>query len=115
MDWMRERYPALPYAAAGFSFGSRIALRLGCSLPGMRRIIAVGLPTRSSDLEFLATCPTRKVFVQSTQDEHGPRPELESLYRTFADPKRIYWVEAADHFFRDGLDELEEAIYQLNV
>ncbi len=113
MDWLRERYPGLPYAAAGFSFGSRIALRLGCSLTGARRVIAVGLPTRSSDLEFLAACPTPKIIVQSTHDEHGPREELESLYRNFAEPKRIYWVEAADHFFRDGLDGLEEAIYQL--
>ena len=29
---LRERYPDLPYALAGFSFGSRVALRLGCSL-----------------------------------------------------------------------------------
>src|ERR1700759_5560128 len=28
---LRERYPALPFTLAGFSFGSRIALRLGCA------------------------------------------------------------------------------------
>ena len=38
MDWLRARYPALPYSTAGFSFGSRIALRLGCSLPGDDRL-----------------------------------------------------------------------------
>ena len=32
MDWLRARYPELPYSAAGFSFGARIALRLACSL-----------------------------------------------------------------------------------
>ena len=26
LDWLRARYPDLPYSAAGFSFGSRIAL-----------------------------------------------------------------------------------------
>src|SRR5439155_19506310 len=39
LDWLRARYPELPYAAAGFSFGSRIALRLGCSGAGVRRVI----------------------------------------------------------------------------
>jgi alpha/beta superfamily hydrolase len=115
MDWLRSRYPVLPYAAAGFSFGSRVALRLGCSLPGTRRVIAVGLPTRSSSLEYLKTCTTPKIFIQSANDEHGPRTELESLYRDFAAPKQIYWVDAADHFFVNGLDTLEETVYQLNV
>ena len=115
LEWLRSRYPALAYSAAGFSFGSRIALRLGCSRVGMRRIIAVGFPTKSGTFEYLENCLTSKVFVQSTQDEHGPRPQLEAIYRDVADPKQIHWVEAADHFFRDGLDALEDTIFQLQV
>src|SRR5450755_1355217 len=30
LEYLRGRYPELPYTLAGFSFGSRIALRLGC-------------------------------------------------------------------------------------
>src|SRR5437016_7496312 len=30
LAYLRERYPELPFTLAGFSFGSRIALRLGC-------------------------------------------------------------------------------------
>jgi alpha/beta superfamily hydrolase len=115
LEWLRSRYPALAYSAAGFSFGSRIALRLGCSRVGMRRIIAVGFPTKSGTFEYLKNCQTPKVFVQSTQDEHGPRPELEAIYRDVADPKQIHWVPATDHFFRDGLDALEDTIFQLQV
>jgi alpha/beta superfamily hydrolase len=115
LEWLRSRYPELPYSAAGFSFGSRIALRLGCSNVGMRRIIAVGFPTKSGTFEYLQNCLTPKVFVQSTQDEHGPRPQLEAIYREVADPKQIHWVEAGDHFFRDGLDALEDTIFQLKV
>src|SRR4030095_2409042 len=75
MDWLRSRYPDLPYSAAGFSFGARVALQLGCSTPGIRRAIAVGLPTRSSSLEYLKTCGISKTFIQSVNDEHGPRTE----------------------------------------
>src|SRR5215207_348962 len=31
LDYLRSRYPELPFSLAGFSFGSRIALRLGCA------------------------------------------------------------------------------------
>ena len=115
LEWLRSRYPALAYSAAGFSFGSRIALRLGCPRVGMRRIIAVGFPTKSGTFEYLKNCLTPKVFVQSTDDEHGPRLELEAIYRDVADPKQIHWVTATDHFFRDGLDALEDTIFQLQV
>ena len=115
MEWLRARYPGLPHSVAGFSFGSRIALELGCSLTGTRRVVAVGFPTRKGDYEFLKTCTVSKIFVQSTVDEYGPRPELESLYRSFAEPKQIHWIDGGDHFFRDDLDALEEKIYQLSV
>jgi alpha/beta superfamily hydrolase len=115
LGWLRARYPELPYAVAGFSFGSRIALRLACSLAGARRVIAVGFPTRSGNSEYIKTCTTPKVFLQSTHDEYGPRVELEQAFQDFAGPKEIYWIEADDHFFRDGLDTLEAAIFQLSM
>jgi alpha/beta superfamily hydrolase len=115
LEWLRARYPALPFSVAGFSFGSRIALRLGCSREGARRIVAVGFPTKSENIEFLKNCLTPKVFVQSSHDEHGPRLELETIYRDIAEPKQIHWIPAADHFFRDGLDALETTLFQLKV
>ena len=44
LDYLRGRYPDLPFTLAGFSFGSRIALRIGCGGAGARRVIAVGIP-----------------------------------------------------------------------
>src|SRR5580704_6497531 len=31
LGFLRHRYPDLPYSLAGFSFGSRVILQLGCS------------------------------------------------------------------------------------
>ena len=115
MEWLRDRYPGLPHSAAGFSFGSRTALQLGCSLPGTKSVLAVGFPTRKGEYEFLKTCAVPKIFVQSTIDEYGPRPELEPLFAGFAEPKQIHWIDGGDHFFRADLDALEEKIYQLSV
>lgn len=115
LEWLRARYPAVNYSVAGFSFGSRIALQLGCSVAGVRRAIAVGFPTRLGDFEYLESCATRKIFVQSTRDEHGPKASLEKLYAKFSQPKEIHWVEAEDHFFAAGLDAFEETIFQLQA
>ena len=71
-------------------FGSGILLRISNRTPtGMlsrrnaARVLAVGFPTRKGEYEFLKTCTVPKIFVQSTIDEYGPRPELESLYQGF--------------------------------
>jgi alpha/beta superfamily hydrolase len=113
LAWLRERYPDLPYTLAGFSFGSRVVLRLACRYPGARRVIAVGFPTRYEGFEFLESCDIAKVFLHSTHDEHGPKPELERLFAGFAEPKRLIFIESADHFFRDALDEFERRVQEV--
>lgn len=114
LDWLRARYPELPYSIAGFSFGSRIALKLGCSVTGISRTIAIGFPTRNNEVDYLTSCPAPKIFIQSTRDEHGPRPEMEAIYAKAAEPKQIHWIESADHFFADALDRLEETVFRLD-
>jgi hypothetical protein len=119
LDYLRRRYPHLPFTLAGFSFGSRIALRLGCEgvwLGAMtaRRVIAVGFPTTYKDRSFLAGCTVAKIFIQSTHDQYGPISELEPLVASLAEPKKLVLVEATDHFFAGALPELERAIAGLD-
>lgn len=113
LDWLRARYPGLPYTLAGFSFGSQVILRLGCSLQDPARLIAVGFPAKTAGAEFLRTCTSRKFFIASTNDEHAPRPRMEALYAEIAEPKQLIWIEAEDHFFQGALDRLEETVFGL--
>jgi alpha/beta superfamily hydrolase len=113
LEYLRERYPDLPFTLAGFSFGSRIVLRLGCAGIGARRVIAVGFPTTYADRSFLDGCSVPKVFVQSTRDQYGPIPDLEPLVASLAEPKRLVLVNAEDHFFAGALSELENEIARL--
>jgi uncharacterized protein len=111
---LRARYPALPYTLAGFSFGSRIALTLGCELserPGRpRRVLAVGFPARFPEYAPLGRCPVPRVFIQSTHDEFGPVADTQSYFDSLPEPKRLVWVEARDHFFADSLEEFENSV-----
>lgn len=109
LAWLRARYPALPFALAGFSFGSRVITRLGCPLAGVAFLMAVGYPTQQEN-GHLESCPAFKIFVQSTHDQFGPRPELEAVFAKLAEPKQSIWIESSDHFFAGGLEQLEEAV-----
>lgn len=104
------RYPGLPLLAGGFSFGSRIALRVAAQVPEIRRAIAVGFPTAYRDREFVYEVKVPKYFIHSTNDEFGPRAEMTEFYESIPEPKHMEWIEAADHFFRDNLDGYEEVV-----
>jgi alpha/beta superfamily hydrolase len=113
LRFLRNRYPDLPYAIAGFSFGSRIALSLGCELGDARRLIPVGYPAGSSQGVALGLCSVPRYFIQSTNDQFGPRPTMQAYFDALPGPKQLIWVEARDHFFAGALDPFEEAVYTL--
>jgi alpha/beta superfamily hydrolase len=115
LAWLRDRYPELPYSLAGFSFGSRVALRLGCDDAWVRRVIAVGFPTKYKEFEYVQQCVKPKIFIHSTHDEHGPREEMQAVFDTLPEPKRLIWVEAEDHFFKGSLDEFEQQVINLGL
>jgi alpha/beta superfamily hydrolase len=116
---LRERYPNLPYAMAGFSFGSRVILHIAKELADDPlavkpvRLIPVGFPTvRGLDIE-LADCTIPRYFVHSTIDVFGPKDQIEAMVAQLHEPKRLDFIEAEDHFFAGALDKLEETIAAL--
>jgi uncharacterized protein len=118
LQYLRGRYPGLPYSLAGFSFGSRIILRLGCGGPdasGAARLIAAGFPTVYADRSYLEDCVVPRVFIQSAHDQFGPLPEFEAFVRTLPEPKKVIVIDAQDHFFAGALEKLEDEIAGLRV
>jgi uncharacterized protein len=117
LAYLRGRYAGLPYTLAGFSFGSRIALRLGCgdndAPPATSRIIAAGFPTAYRDRSNLEGCVRPRVFIQSTHDEFGAVEDLRATVEKLPEPKRLILVEARDHYFNGALDQLEEEVVRL--
>ena len=113
LGYLRGRFPDLPFTLAGFSFGSRIALRLGCQEAPARRVIAVGFPTAYKNNSYLEACTIPKIFIQSSRDQYGPLAELEPLVAALPEPRKLIVVEAGDHFFAGALEELEREVSRL--
>lgn len=104
IDWLGARYPGLPVLFAGFSFGSNVGLRACCGDPRVRGLVGIGLPVRAAgrdySYDFLPGCgAVPKLFISGDSDEFSPRGVLESYLVAAAEPKRIVWIEGADHFF----------------
>jgi len=110
---LNSRYPALPLLAGGFSFGARIVLRLASQENQIRRVIAAGFPTTIAGQDYVSEVRVPKYFVQSTQDEFGPRPQFEQFFASVPEPKHLEWIEAGDHFFQHALDEFEQVIERI--
>ena len=112
LAFLRARYPELPFAIAGFSFGSRIAMKLAVDYPQATKVIPIGYPTTYLDRGYIHEITIPKVFLHSTNDEHGPRPDFEAFFATLPEPKEVKWIEAKDHFFADNLEGFEQAVVE---
>jgi len=103
LDWMVDRY-RLPILFAGFSFGSNVGFRACCGDARVHGLVGLGLPVRAEGRDytyrFLPACgAVPKLFISGDHDEYGPKDVLESVLVSAPEPKRVIWVEEADHFF----------------
>lgn len=103
LDWLDSTLQ-LPILLAGFSFGSFIGLSAGCGDPRVKGLVGLGVPYRaegrSYTYEFLELCTQPKLFVSGTEDQFGPRAQVEPMLKQAAEPKEIVWIEGAEHFFQ---------------
>lgn len=103
LDWLDRRFQ-LPLLFCGFSFGSAVGLRACCGDPRVKGLIALGLPAhaegRDYTYEFLAGCRQPKLFLSGDHDQYGPQSTVEHIFSTASDPKRLLWIDGADHFFQ---------------
>jgi alpha/beta superfamily hydrolase len=110
LDWLRRRHPDAEAWAAGFSFGSWVASRAAAAEPAVKRLILVAPPVHTQTFEEMRTCEVPKLVIQGTADDVCRPENLERVYPTWAEPKRLVRVEGASHFFDRKLTELGEAI-----
>ena len=116
LEFLRSRYPQLPFSIAGFSFGSRIALQIGCDVPGVTRVIAVGFPAASyGQIPGLGQCPIPRTFIVSDHDEFCPEALMLAFFDRLTGPKQLIWVNSDNHFFSGALEQFEESVYRVGT
>jgi uncharacterized protein len=110
LDYLSQEFPSAPILLAGFSFGSYVGLRVGCEDSRVRELVGLGIPVNDSDLSYLTECKKPKLFLQGARDQFGARERVEVLFAKIPEPKKLVFIENADHFFAGKLSQMGHAL-----
>jgi uncharacterized protein len=115
LDVMAARHPDAPLWAAGFSFGSWIALETGSADPRVSALIAIAPPVKREGYTWTRTLASEKpkFFVQGTMDELCPIRDLWAFYAQLKEPKELVVIDGASHLFEGQATEVGEALEDL--
>ena len=106
-------YPDLEIWAAGFSFGSYIAMTVGADETRVCALIAIAPPVHKYDFASVKTSPKPTFII------HGERDELISLklvrrfYAQLREPKELVEIDRANHLFDGQASEVGDALADL--
>jgi alpha/beta superfamily hydrolase len=108
---LQDRFPGLPLALGGFSFGSVVALRVAARDPRVRAVFALGYPLRmAEDHAYLTSITRPRLFIQGENDEFGAGELLRTLVERLPPPREVVVLPGAGHFFDGHLDVLQGAV-----
>ena len=110
LDYLQVRFPTYSVCLMGFSFGAWVGLNVGGDDSRVVALVGLGLPIASMSFEALYQVTKPKLIVQGTLDQYSPRVKIQALFEGLKEPKRLHWVENADHFFAGKLSEVEDVI-----
>ncbi len=116
LDWLKSEFH-LPTIAVGFSFGAVMMLQ-ACCRPNrnhdIRALVALGLPIEAQDhryeYPFLKDVLIPKLFLSGDRDSFAPAAQLRQLVASAADPKHLFFLPGADHFFSSQLEPMQKVL-----
>ena len=121
LDYMAARYPETKLWAAGFSFGSWVALEIGAVDDRVSALIGIAPPVATSLSGHLYTFENTlastkpKFFVQGEADEICPLEGMWAFYARLEEPKELVIIDGADHLFEGKAQEVGEALEDLLI
>jgi uncharacterized protein len=113
LDFMTQRYPSLPLWAAGFSFGSWVALEVGVADPRVSVLIGIAPPLDRYDFSGTRETTKPKFLIQGDLDEICPIRKLREFYAAINEPKELVVIDGAGHLFEGKTQEVGDALEDL--
>ena len=108
--WLEGKYPGLPMALIGYSFGAWVGLQVAHSDPRVVAMVGLGLPLNLYDLEFLTHSPKPALYIVGTRDEFCSQENLDRFERRLPSSASVRRIENADHFFSEQADIVQGLI-----
>ena len=110
--WMSEKFPGLPVALSGFSFGTyvqtHLAQRLAAAGTPAERLVLVGAAAKKWQM---ADIPADTILIHGENDETIPLIDVLDWLRPQDIP--VIVIPGADHFFHRKLGHIKSWVMQL--
>src|SRR5262245_27976865 len=113
VDFLSGRYPDLEMWAAGFSFGSYIAMTSGADDDRICALIGIAPPVNRYEFASVKLSTKPKFIVHGESDELIPLKAVREFYARLQEPKEFVEIDRANHLFDGQASEVGDALEEL--
>jgi len=113
LSFMAERHPGLEIWAAGFSFGSYIAMTAGADDDRVCALIGIAPPVDRYEFATVKLSTKPKFIVHGEEDELISLKAVRQFYASLHEPKEFVQIDRANHLFEGQASEVGDALEEL--
>jgi alpha/beta superfamily hydrolase len=113
VDFLSSQYPDLEMWAAGFSFGSYIAMTSGAGDDRICALIGIAPPVDRYEFVPVTLSAKAKFVVHGERDELIPLRAVREFYARLQEPKELVEIDRANHLFDGQASEVGDALEDL--
>jgi alpha/beta superfamily hydrolase len=112
-DFLASKYPDLEMWAAGFSFGSYIAMTCGADDDRMCALIGIAPPVDRYEFASVKLSAKPKFIIHGERDELISLKAVREFYARLEEPKELVEIDRAGHLFDGQSQEVGDALEDL--
>jgi len=113
VDYMAMAHPGVEIWAAGFSFGSYVALTAGAADPRVCALIGIAPPVDRYNFDAALQSSKPKFVVHGERDELISLRSVREFYARMQEPKELVEIDMANHLFDGQASEVGDALRDL--
>ena len=113
VDYMASAHPGMDIWAAGFSFGSHIAMTCGADDDRICAMIGIAPPVDRYEFASVKQSTKPKFVIHGEMDELIPLRLVRQFYAQLKDPKELIEIDSANHLFEGQASEVGDALRDL--
>ena len=113
VDYMASANPGVDVWAAGFSFGSHIAMTCGADDDRICAMIGIAPPVDRYEFASVKLSAKPKFVIHGEMDELISLKLVRQFYAQLKDPKELVEIDSANHLFEGQASEVGDALRDL--
>jgi uncharacterized protein len=113
LDFFAAQFPGVDLWAAGFSFGSWVAMTCGAEDDRVCALIGVAPPVDRYEYASVKASTKPKFLIHGERDELISLKAVRAFYGQLAEPKELVEIDRANHLFDGQASEVGDALEDL--